>query len=281
MKNENTVSVVLKMMVGALFIMAGRVDATPYSFSVDQAMLLGNVPGFAVDEFDDGVLAPWWVDHPTVIESGGFATLSNPGDFDSTQVGGYLFTEEESELRLSDNLGVIDGAGDFTTISKWLPAVPEQNQMFGMSIHIVDSSFHMDLSSIDIGILNIGPLMADALDLSEGLAIFFNEDSTELNIHLFPIIAEEITDNLLFSLYFDDSADMFSGEFSLDGGLTYQSPFAPIYTPMDGAVFDGWELYANSYDVAPVPEPSAYLLMLTGLVGLGFVGKSKINGIMC
>jgi hypothetical protein len=46
---------------------------------------------------------------------------------------------------------------------------------------------------------------------------------------------------------------------------------------MHEAVFDGWELTAVSYEVESVPEPSTYLLMITGLAGLGFTCWRKIK----
>jgi hypothetical protein len=241
-------------------------------------LLLGNVPGFAEDEFDDGIMAPWVIDDPTAIESGGVVTLSNPGDIDTFLDGNYLITEEESEIRFEDNLGVEDGAGDFLSLSEWLPIVPAQNQLYAMRIHM-DRPLDEDLGSINIGIVNVGPLMGDAHGVPAGLSIFFEEnlEASEIeNRQIFPVEAEDITDSILFSLYFDDSTDLFTGGFSLDGGAMFQSPFAPIHRQMNEVVFDGWELNAASYDYQTVPEPTTLLLMATGLAGLGFTGRKKL-----
>jgi hypothetical protein len=262
-------------MIGVLFITSSSVGATPYAFSVDQILLLGNVPGFAEDEFDDGIIAPWEIDDPTAIESGGVVTLSNPGDIDTSQYGNYLLTEEESEIRLKDNLGVEDGAGDFIVISKWLPILPAQTQLYGMRTHL-DRPFDVDLGSINIGIVNIGPLFGDYYGVSDGLSIFFQEYLVDTDVEytqLFPVDAEDVTDSIQFSLYFDDSTDLFTGGFSLDGGATFQNPFTPVHMQMSETVFDGWELHAISYDVQRVPEPTTLLLTTLGLAGAGFARR--------
>jgi hypothetical protein len=278
MKKVNNLSVIRVLMVCMLFVTIGRANATPYAFSVDQTLILGNVPGFVEDNFDDGVMAPWVIDYPTAIESGGVVTLSNPGDSDSFQIGNYLITEEESEIRLEDNLGVVNGAGDFIATSRWLPIIPAHTQIYGMSTYL-DSPLDVYTGAIHIGIINVGPLFGDIFDTPAGLGIFFQEDLEGIDVEytqLFPIDADDISDSILFSTYFDDSTDLFTGSFSLDGGATFLSPFTPIYTHMNEAVFDGWGLHAISYDVQSVPEPATFLLMATGLAGFGFFARKKL-----
>jgi hypothetical protein len=280
MKKVNKLSIIRVLMIGVLFITVGRVNAIPYTFSVDQIMLLGNVPGFVEDEFDDGVIAPWEIDHPTAIESGGVVTLSHPGDSESAQFGNYLVTRETSQIRLTDNLGVEDGAGDFLVASRWLQVVPAQNQVFDMRTHL-ESTLDEDLDAINIGMFNAGPLLAELAGLPTGLNVFFaeddSEDATPTNTQFFPITAEDIMGDILFSLYFDDSTDLFTGGFSLNGGVTFQHPFTPIHLQMSEVEFDGWELNANAYDVRSVPETSTFLLLATGLISLGLAGREKIK----
>ena len=49
-----------------------------YSYSVDRFEVVGNLPGYFSDEFDDGILdSVWEVYSPKVTESGGVATLSS------------------------------------------------------------------------------------------------------------------------------------------------------------------------------------------------------------
>jgi hypothetical protein len=222
-------------------------------------------------------MAPWVIDDPTAIEAGGVVTLSNPGDSDSFQIGNYLVTEEESEIRLEDNLGVENDAGDFVTLSRWLPIVPAQTQLYGMRTHL-DSPLDEDIGAINIGIINVGPLFGDIFGVSPGLGIFFQQDLVDIDVEytqFFPIDADDIRHSILFSTYFDDSTDLFTGSFSLDGGATFLSPFTPIYMQMDEVVFDGWELNAVSYDVQTVPEPATFLLLATGLVGVGLYWRRK------
>lgn len=122
---------------------------------------------------------------------------------------------------------------------------------------------------------NVGPILADIFNLSEGLNIIF-ESETGAAPQLFPIAAGDITDNIQFALIFNDDTDLFTGAFSLDGGTTYQNPFNPIYSHLDHAVFADWELNATSIDVQAVPEPTTFLLMATGLVGFDLARRKKL-----
>jgi hypothetical protein len=151
--------------------------------------------------------------------------------------------------------------------------------MYGMSTNI-DNLFDEDLASINIGIFNIDQLLADIFGVPAGLTIVLQEDledtDEEIN-QLFPVAAEDITDSVLFSIYFDDSHDLFAGGFSLDVGVTFHHPFDSISIDMTEAVFDSWDLNAIAFEVQSVPEPSTCLLMMTGLAGLGFARRKKIK----
>jgi hypothetical protein len=260
MKNGNYLYVVRVLMIGTLLIITSRVDATPFAYSVDQVMVEGNLPGIAIDNFDDGILAPWILDKGTAVESGGVVTLSNPGNVISFLVDHYLVTSEESEITLDDSsVAIEDGAGDFIATSTWVSAVPAQNQRFSMLLDI-EQPLGVDFELITLGIVNIGPLLADVLGSSEGLYIGFGNDVVGLTIEktqLFPIAEGDITGDILFSLIFDDITNQVTGAFSLDGGTTFQSPFDPIYSQISEGVFADWELVATSLDIQVVPEPDS------------------------
>jgi hypothetical protein len=280
MMKQNTLLSICKLLIGALVLMTGSVNATPYAFSIDQIMLTGNVPGYAEDEFNDGIIAPpWLINNPTVRESGGVVTFSNPGVITINQYNNYLIIDEESEIVTDSNLGIEDGLGDFDVTSKWVPIFPTQNQLYGMSVHIA-KPLHEDSFFINIEVIDIGPLMADIFGVSAGLNVMFGQDVDgkeidEDNLQFISIKAEDVTDNILLSMNFNDSADLFSGEFSLDGGATFMSPFSPISTQMSDAVFESFGLYGDSLDIQTIPESSTILLLITGLFGLGFVGRKR------
>jgi hypothetical protein len=150
-----------------------------------------------------------------------------------------------------------------------------------MGVHIA-KPLHADSFFIDIEVVHMGPLMADIFGVSAGLNIMFGQDVDgkeidEDNLQFFSIKEEDVTDKILLSVNFDDSADLFSGKFSLDGGATFISPFTPISTQMNDAVFENWGLYGDSLDIQTIPEPSTILLLTTGLFGLGFVGRKRFK----
>lgn len=281
MMRQNTLLSICELLIGALVLIAGSVNATPYAFSVDQIVLTGNAPGYAEDEFNDGIIAPWLINNPTVTESGGVVTFSNPGVTTINQYNNYLVIDEESEIITNNNLGIEDGLGDFDTTSKWVPILPTQNQLYGMGVHI-EKPLHEDSFFINIEVINIGPLMADIFGVSAGLNIMFIQDVDgkaidEDNLQFYSINAEDVKGNILLSVNFNDGADLFSGEFSLDGGATFLSPFSPISTQMSDAVFENWGLYGDSLDIQTIPESSTILLLTTGLFGLGFVGRKRFK----
>jgi hypothetical protein len=278
MKNRNNLSLFRVLMIGSLFTMASHVNATSFAYSVDQIKIEGNLPGYVVDNFDDGILAPWSIDTGTAVESGGVVMLTNPGKVDSSLFDNYLITDEKSEISIRDpRSNIADGAGDFVVTSTWLPFVPTQNQMYAMQADI-EKPLGVDFEIISLGIVNVGSLLADVLGSSTGLNIIF-EHSTEsadvTNFQLFPIAEGDITGTILFSLLFEDSADLFTGSFSLDGGMTYYTPFYPVSSHIREGEFADWELYATSIEVQILPEPSTFLLFATGLAGLSFCGMKK------
>ena len=257
-----------------LFLTTG-LEAAPsaYTFSLDRFHISGNLPGDATDEFDDGVVAPWSIDNGTVIESGGLLRLTNPGDIDTYPMGGYLVTTEESEASLSGaGFHIEDGAGDFVATSTWVTGAPLLNQLFLMECDnkLTPSGQH----SVQIAVHNIDPSVASAVPGFQwpgGLSVSFLDDvgDTAVGFQSVPISPADITGDILLSLSFNDTTNQFTGAFSLNGGSTFQHPFAPIYTDLQPGVFQDWELTGISYDVQAVPAPGAALL---GAFGAGLVG---------
>jgi hypothetical protein len=265
-----------------LLMMAGNAYAIPYSFTVDRFEIDGNAPGHFVDEFNSGALsAAWSIGNPTVMESGGAVTLSSPGAMGTFQIGGLHAAIEQTQIinsGIADGLSAQDGAGDFTETSTWLPNLPAMTQQFHMEVfHSIGPGL---TESVSISVANIDPTVATALGLSTpppgDLLIGFGREAFDVgnfNFQAFAFNPATVTGNILLQLTFDDANNQFSGAFSLDGGGTFQSPFAPISFSAGDSAYH-WGLYAMS--LRTVPEPSTLLLLGSGLVGIAGLGRKKL-----
>jgi hypothetical protein len=207
---------------------AGATAAASYSFSLDRFETVGNLPGHAVDEFDDGVV-DWEVHDPTVTEDGGVLTFSTPGNilpFDLPACSGY------SEMSyVSQGAGpflVQNGAGDFVGTSTWIRAIPGPSQFFKMNF-----GYGVDGGNVTDGSLklwNFSPWEADCLGIpSAGLYVVWGmSGETDTEYEVLAVSASDITGDVIFEMTFHDADNEITARFSLDGGSTFQTPFQPI-----------------------------------------------------
>ena len=78
----------------------------------------------------------------------------------------------------------------------------------------------------------------------------------------------DVTGNILLQLDFDDTSNQITGNFSLDGGTTFEpSPFTSISPNTEDPSYI-WTMGAASFSVAP--EPVSSTLFLVGAATLGF-----------
>jgi len=260
----------------SVLTMSANVNAATYSFSVDSFQMAGNLPVSVVDDFNNGSIAPLWeVFDPTVVESGGTVTFSNPGTtVSSLQIGGLSNISSEMSYIGSTSPGQLqmqNGAGSFLGTSTWISATPNTNQFFTMIISNIVAD-----EDISIFVSNYDSVFANAFGVPQGLSITFGRfkdvATGDFNVQGVSILPGDITGDILLSLAFDDTTDLFQGAYSLDGGTTFLSPFSAIAASSTVQEM-GWNLGAESFTV--VPLPSAVWLFGSGLIGLIGIARRK------
>jgi len=218
-----------RMVAGLLVLLApAAASALPFSSSVERFEGDGNAYGSAggvfVDEFDDGVIGPNWATLlGTAIESGGKLTLRDPG-LTVPLVG---LPQEISTVESTAELD--NGGGDFTITSYWDPTPLPVNRQFFFQLYglnpVIEAS-GITVNNFDaataagagapvgwsIGRQRVFPLGNQAPPVQDYVAID-------------PLA---ITGRIVLRLSFDDATDLLTASFSLDGGTTFQSPFAPL-----------------------------------------------------
>ena len=214
------------------------------------------------DDFDDGVLDPWIIEYGTAIETSGFVKLSNPGQVE-TQGFGYI-TIESSEIFTNDASFIVSSDADFVATSKWKAVIPNVNQGFQMKLDIHEQVGPDDLEIFYIELYNIGSISADYFGVEEGLYVIFDRYNPNgirfEEQQLFHIDNPNPSEGILLSMSYNHIANQITGEFSLDGGQSFNSPFSPIAAHLDEGIFDDWELNGFSREFEVVPEPCKYLL---------------------
>jgi hypothetical protein len=217
--------------VAALVLSApsGRALALDFSSSVQRFEADGNAYGSAdgvfdlVDEFDDGVLAPAWaVLLGTAFESGGVLTVRDPG----VTVPLVGLTQEISTVESTEE--VANGLGDFVITTYWDPTLPTNRQFF---FQVYGTSPVIEASGLTVS--NMDAATAPSSGVPAGYSVQFSRVFPLGNqeppvAFVVPIDPLAITGPIALRLSFDDATDLMTASFSLDGGATFQSPFAAI-----------------------------------------------------
>jgi hypothetical protein len=256
------------LLLTALSCAVGQAAPLPYSFSVDRFSLVGNVAGSFVDEFDDGVVAPWQIVDPPASEANGLVTFRDPGSMQPPQrVGHIAFTPFFNYIR--SPVVVENGQGNFASDSNWVPILPSVNQQYGMTLtYGVPPN-----EDVFIHVFNFAPAIADLLGFPSGPVIGFGrfphgQDVALAQGEAVPINQSQITGQIILRLTFDDQSDLFRGAFSLNGGSSFESPFDPV-TSRQGDTPGRIYLGSESWQLQQaVPEPSTLVLLIAAVAGL-------------
>jgi hypothetical protein len=214
--------------------------AETYDYSVDRFEADGNVNGpfdgtpDVVDEFDDGVLAPWFVRRNSVSESGGFLHVQSPGQ---TIVLPGIFPVGFDASAAGRNQVLHTGNGDGV-----LRVVLAQ-QAIG-----ANDAVSFDLASIEgqalyyagIVLTNFNSSLANAFTppYPVGLAVTahaerlsFTNDVLAREHH--PLDPNSITGPIVLELRYDDAGQQITTAISVDGGSTFDAAFAPLDVETD------------------------------------------------
>jgi hypothetical protein len=203
---------------------------TTFSGSVDRFEIDGNAFGPAdgvpdqVDEFDDGTIAPnWQTLLGTAIESGGVLTLRDPG-VDIALVPGVTLDISNVE----NTVDVANGAGDFTATSYWVPTPLGTNreihfQLYALGVAGIESA---GLTVQNLDAATAGP---NPVGYSVTQSVTFIVGSGVPQVDTVAINPADITGRIVLRMAFDDATDTMVCSFSLDGGLTFLTPFPPLH----------------------------------------------------
>ncbi len=241
-----------------------------YVYYLDRFELTGTQPPTAIiDEFNDNSInsSLWEIYDPTVVESGGTVSFSNPGTLDSYPLGKLFITSEMSYL--DSRFSMVDGGGNYTATSTWTGVIPLENQFY-----IMNHDTGLPDENTFIGIFNWDTDISNFLGTSAGLMIFFgrigNLGTGDFEIQEISLDPTDITGNILLRMAFNDTSNEFSGSYSLDGGTTFVSPFDALAPPVGGLTLGDWTLGAESWEAWAVPVPSSFILLLFGIAGIYF-----------
>ena len=256
-----------------------RASHTTFSSSVDRFEIDGNVFGQAdgtldsVDEFDDANLAPdWSVLRGTAEEAGGVATMHDPGtDVVIGQVNVDTSTIENEQA-------VEPGAGNFTATSYWVPTLPGSDEEFHFQFYGVGSSV---IESAGLQLTNMSAESAAAQSppgiagyaVSQVLARIGDSNSRTDSVAITPA---SVTGRIVFRVSYDDTTQLLTSSFSLDGGTTFQSPFPPV--PIFQGVPDSEILLGAGAVMPPSPSPTCSLVTTIEKGSLRTVGRFSLRG---
>jgi hypothetical protein len=212
---------------------AGPSGAQTFSSSCDRFEVDGNTfgpfDGVAdfVDEFDNGTIAPDWVQLlGTSVEAGSVVTLRDPG----TPIPLPGFNTVTSNIE--NETGLLDGSGNFTLTAYWVPTIPATDTQFHLQMYGIGSV--IEAAGLSFGNLSAAAAAGGAPGSLVGPAIsqqltYIGSPAPPQQFATVAVNPAAITGRIVFRITFDDATNMITSSFSLDGGTTFQSPFPSIH----------------------------------------------------
>ncbi len=233
-------------------------DPPEFDHRVDRFEVQGNLPVSFVDEFDDGVL-DWTVDAGTVVEAGGFLELTSPGSQHDLRP----FRNAVGYQSVAASAGLVEvetGQGDFSASSVWVssaphfPAEPDGRLCMALVAPLVDmdglplelpgrpepapGAFHVErwnlcltnLADDRVAFRRGRRLAGPALFFVRTLTTCCDAPGIEFGMQVLGNTAIElgdVTGDIVLRLSYTDADDRLDASYSLDGGATFEAPFAP------------------------------------------------------
>ncbi len=257
-------------MVSGLFVLSTAYAApAPYAYPLDLFELSGNSMGTITDDFNDGIVDPniWDIDDPAVIESGTTATFQNPGTVDTVVLGTINIQAEMSYV--NSRFSMFEGLGSYDVISQWSPVIPGTNQFYTMDLSSLSTG--QPDENVVIGVANFEPAIAAFFGAPSGPMIFFGWDNDaqagNFDFQGYSFTSGDVTGDIILRLAFDDTTNLFSGSFSLNGGSTFFNPFTDVAS-QTGELLTEAELSLGGESWEVVPIPSSLVLMFFGIIGI-------------
>jgi PEP-CTERM motif-containing protein len=259
------VALLLCLPLAALFALPASAVTSPYSYSVDQ--FSSPERGFT-DTFNDGTIGPqWFSQFGTVSEAAGVATFSDPG------APGFLspFPLESDTSGLNGFSSALDQGGSFSTISVWLPEVPDPGTSYSMALGSVDGSgnTHQIAVSVTNTLSGVASVLGSDPGLNVDLILQVRDPSfaiTSFDVTSQSFSASDVVGSVNLRLQFDDVLNQVRGLYSLDAGNTVNA-FDPVAWNFSGGSF---ALVSSS----TVPEPCTAALFALGLAAFGTSRRS-------
>lgn len=275
------------IMVAMLLSLGARVAlADTYDYVVARFELDGNVNGAldgtpdVVEEFDDDVMGPnFGPTAGTVAEAGGALHLKSPGTHVS--IPGVTPVAFETSAVVSNGFSALRaGSGD----GVMRIVIPSQTIGGNDGINLLVVSFAgSGLYYAGVSIVNFNSLVAEANrpPLLPGLSILSHQEeinylaggNEQLILQQAPIDAGSITGPVVLELRYDDATQTLKAAYSLDGGVTFAAPFAPLPVESDDGTASV-DIAAVAYDGAC---PAGITIDKALFGGLGRPGSSKMT----
>jgi hypothetical protein len=221
--------------LSVLLLLAPPALADTFDYLVDRFEADGNVNGpfdgvaDVVDEFDDGMLAPWHVRRATATESGGFLHVQSPG-LPVALPGLFPVAFEASAAGIANVLRAGNGDAVLRVVLPPQAILANDGLSFdfatveGLALYyagIVLTNFN---SSLAYGFRPPYPVGLAATAHLERIS--FTNESLAAEHHA--IDPDSVTGPIVLELRYDDAAGEVTPAVSVDGGTTFAAVFAPL-----------------------------------------------------